>query len=205
MTDADDVLASERIIRCARLLEPGDKLDFAHSRYEFRNPMQVVDVDIVEWDAFTTATIEMNQGINSFGDPNHDVVAVEGEPPRWQHPSNDDGFVVKFDPHDYNDTDIAAVEFAERIEKRTWRPGCSQDSDVEVKTDGGHALTGNTMSARVPCRGCGGSVTQQYARVYRPEREPDHVDACPDCEYMVRDADGSARPNSHLAAGRGDD
>lgn len=50
----------------------------------------------------------------------------------------------------------------------------------------------NTTSS-VECANCGASVTNDYARVFSSEPDPETVDCCPRCPDRVRTAENRVR------------
>lgn len=85
---------------------------------------------------------------------------------------------VRAAPDDIDDEELAVkigatVEVARQLRV--------QAADIEArKQDTGAA-------ARVTCENCGESVSQRYAEVFSPEKNPDSVQCCPACPDMIRD------------------
>ena len=201
MSDDADWLDSETVIGYAKLLEEGDEVIIGHSSRTLKNPVQVREVEVTDWDSFTTARIVLNHGTKRFYANDHIVTATTGETARWSQGDYNKP-LHEFDPADYDESDLATLEFGDRIESAVSDGGGVVDAAPQVPVEPKPPVSSQRpLSARVPCEGCGGSVTKAYARVFAPERDPESVECCPDCEDLVRGRDGRARENKHLAAG----
>lgn len=189
---SDEYVDPETVIGYARLLEPGDKVYIGLSDREMKNPLQVRDVEVTDWDSFETARIDLDGGVVNLHAGEHTIVACSGKKVRWEQ-SGQERLLRKFDPVDYDVEDLAVRDFGDRIEEAMWDDGAPVEPAAVAPEPETSGQSEPSLGARVPCNGCGGSVTKAYAKVFSPDDEPTSVEACPGCETMTRGRDGRPR------------
>lgn len=113
-------VSSDRVIAAAMLIDEGDEVEFANSSRDYAKPFIVQDIDVTEWGHYATAELRLNQGLAYWGSADHYVEAVEGQPAVWKRAS-ERGRVHQFDPVEYDDADVASMDFARGIDRGTRR------------------------------------------------------------------------------------
>lgn len=191
-----DTISTEQLVEVCEAVEPGDEVELENASLAYKNPLEVVETDVVEWlnpngNWFTAVLVlEGNQG------GEHRIAAVEGDLGPRDYTSGSYYKVYNLDPvgdpegkKKESDDDPSPLADEDDSHKYSTNGALTSGEDVkEIHFEDFQADPGNG----VECQGCGSRVSKRFTRVMEPEEEG-APRVCPNCTDLVRTHTGEVR------------